>query len=244
MIDLIGRLIVPSGAIILLTVVSLVLFILRYRRFAILTAVSALVVYTVFGSGLIAHALLGPLERWHQPITDASLLGDVDVIVVLTAHAARLEKVSPPNWMNDSSAYRVIEAMWLRARHPDARILISGSPGPAMTLRDIFLSLGFGEDEVSVDADAHDTAESAANLKQHVKNDETCVLVTSAGHMPRAFMSFQHEGLNCRPVPTEFYTPFRLDTFSYLPTPSKLSLSDHAIHEYLGIAWYRIRGKL
>ncbi len=244
MIDVLGRLVVPSGVILLLTITSLILFILHFRRFAILTAVSGLVVYTVFGSGLVAHALLGPLERWHPPVTDASSLGDVDLIVVLTGHASRLETVSPPNWVNDSSAYRMIEAMWLKAQNTDSRILISGSLVSAMTLRDVFLSLGLDEGEVLVDADAHDTAQSAANLKRHLKNDETCVLVTSAGHMPRAFMSFIHEGLNCLPVPTEFYTPFELSTFTYLPTPRKLSLSDHAIHEYLGIAWYRMRGKL
>jgi uncharacterized SAM-binding protein YcdF (DUF218 family) len=245
MIDIFGRLMVPSGIILVLIVATLVLcWSQRTRKISVRLALGALGIYALFGSGLVAHLLLGPLERCYEPITHPELLGEVDVIVLLTGYASTLDEVSPPSWLNDSSAYRVLETQWLKQQFPGSRILISGTEGSAETLKQVLVALGMDDAGIFIDAESTDTAASAENVARHMAPGERCVLVTSAGHMPRAMMSFELNGRSCFPVPTEFYTPFALDTFSYLPSPDKLRLSDLAAHEYLGIAWYWLRGRI
>lgn len=243
MIDMIGRLIVPSGAILVLIFAALLLcWRRRTRKLSLWLILGALGIYLVFGSGIVAHLLLGPLERSYEPVTDPELLGDVDVIVMLTGYASTVDEVSPPSWVNFSSAYRVLEVQWLQQRFPDSRVLISGTEGSARTLEQVMISLGMDADSIFIDAGARDTAASAGNVARRIAPGERCVLVTSAGHMPRSMMSFRHKGRECIPVPTEFYTPFELGPLSYLPSPDKLRLSDLAVHEYVGIAWYWMRG--
>jgi uncharacterized SAM-binding protein YcdF (DUF218 family) len=243
MIDIIARLMVPSGAILVLIFAAIILcWRRRTRKLSLWLTLGALGIYLVFGSGVVAHSLLGPLERCYDPVTDPELLGDVDVIVMLTGYASTVEKVSPPSWVNFSSAYRVMEVQWLKQRFPESRILISGTKGSARTLEQVMTSLGMDADGIFIDAGSRDTAASAGNVARHIASGERCVLVTSAGHMPRSMMSFAHKGRNCTPVPTEFYTPFKLAPLSFLPSPEKLRLSDLAVHEYAGIAWYWLRG--
>ncbi len=243
--DLLGRFLVPSGILILLLFVSLLLLLHpRTRRLVSYPAVTALVVYAVFGSGFVAHLLLGPLERAYPPVTDAGSLGNVEVIVVLTGYASEADQVSPPSWLNESSAYRVLEVLWLAEQLPDSRILVSGNDTSGQTMRRAFISLGVDADRINVDKDAVDTGVSASLTAETLPADTRCVLVTSAGHMPRAMLTFRRAGVDCTAVPTEYQTPFEPELLTQLPSPAKLRLSDLAMREYLGIVWYWLLGRI
>ena len=70
-------------------------------------------------------------------------------------------------------------------------------------------------------------------------------LVTHAFHMPRAVASFAAAGVEVIPAPTAFTgipenAPIRL--MDYLPQGSALQTSCLALHEYAGMAWYRLKG--
>jgi uncharacterized SAM-binding protein YcdF (DUF218 family) len=201
------------------------------------------VLYSLFGSGVIAHKLLEPLEAYYKPVINPISLGKVDNIIVLTGYAAPLDSLSPPSWVNGSSAYRIMEAIYIKQNHPEAKIIISGLLNSAKTIREVFISLGIKSDDLLVDRGGQDTYISAINLSSMLDNDENCVLVTSAGHMLRSMLTLEKQGLSCRPVPTEFYTPYQLTSLEYLPSPKYLYLSDLAVHEYIGIAWYKLIGK-
>lgn len=80
---------------------------------------------------------------------------------------------------------------------------------------------------------------SAALLKAH--GIRRVVLVTHAWHMRRAAPLFQAQGLDVVPAGIHFSST-RLDTvFSVLPTPAGLRDSSFALHEWLGILWYKLR---
>ena len=245
MTDLLGRFMVPSGILLLLLLVSLLLLLHpRLRHRAWYPAAAALALYAVFGSGIVAHLLLGPLERAYPPVTDARSQGNVEVIVVLTGYATESARTSPPSWLNESSAYRVLEVIWLADQLPEARILVSGSEASGKVMRRALVSLGVDANRVAVQKEAIDTGASAALIAEAMGSDTRCLLVTSAGHMPRAMLAIRHAGADCTAVPTEFYTPHALNLLAYLPSPAKLRLSDLAVHEYLGILWYWLLGKI
>jgi uncharacterized SAM-binding protein YcdF (DUF218 family) len=71
--------------------------------------------------------------------------------------------------------------------------------------------------------------------------------------MPRALAAFRHQGIDAIAAPTDF-TPglgedFRrggseleVDALNLLPNPQTLVESSAALHEYLGLALYRLAG--
>jgi len=69
-------------------------------------------------------------------------------------------------------------------------------------------------------------------------------LVTSAGHMRRAVGVFSKKGVVPIPAPTDYMLPRKARHASWTTNAVHLQASDIAVHEYLGIAWYRLTGRL
>jgi uncharacterized SAM-binding protein YcdF (DUF218 family) len=81
---------------------------------------------------------------------------------------------------------------------------------------------------------------SAAILKEN--GIDTVFLVTHAWHMPRAVMMFEQEGINVMPAPTIFTANvINPDWTYYIPSLSALLKTRIALHEFIGILWYKIR---
>jgi uncharacterized SAM-binding protein YcdF (DUF218 family) len=70
------------------------------------------------------------------------------------------------------------------------------------------------------------------------------LLVTSAMHMPRAAGAFRKVGFEVIAVPSDFHSGWREPNTPsrWLPSVYSLANSDIALHEWLGIAIYRLRG--
>jgi uncharacterized SAM-binding protein YcdF (DUF218 family) len=68
------------------------------------------------------------------------------------------------------------------------------------------------------------------------------LLVTHALHMPRAAWSFGQAGFTVTPFPTLRMGDMAADRAItvFLPSPRALWLTGQALHEYLGLAWYRL----
>ena len=80
---------------------------------------------------------------------------------------------------------------------------------------------------------------SAARLKQ--AGVRRIVLVTHAWHLRRAVPLFEAQGLGVVPAGIQFSST-RIDSpLDILPTPAGLRDSTYALHEWLGILWYKLR---
>lgn len=66
-------------------------------------------------------------------------------------------------------------------------------------------------------------------------------LVTHAWHMPRAARVFRQAGFEVIPAPTAFTTRYRTDLLTFLPDAHALRDSRIALHEMIGMVWYRIK---
>ncbi|MCP4995888.1 MAG: YdcF family protein [Gammaproteobacteria bacterium] len=69
-------------------------------------------------------------------------------------------------------------------------------------------------------------------------------LVTHAWHMPRALYAFESHGIEVIPAPTgyEHKTTDRLNLATdWMPSPKALQVSYYAVHEQLGMIWYRFK---
>ena len=75
----------------------------------------------------------------------------------------------------------------------------------------------------------------------HQANIRRILLVTDAMHMPRARQVFEQAGLEVVPMPTNFVSTRHTDAASFIPHAQALKYSHYALHEWLGLLWYRVR---
>ncbi len=244
MYELASYLATPSSLITLLLWVGIFSLLFRQsRRIARYCMISALLIYVVFATGPVSFWLLGKLEYRYDYLSDTSQLGDVGHIVVLAAHAEDNRSVPPSSRVNSSTAFRLMEAIRILELLPESKILISGSRHVTAVMKEVLISMGVDDEHILVDPNAFNTFESAINVAGMV-GKERVVLVTSAGHMPRSILVFRKVGIEPVPAPTDFLTYTNYLAISYLPSPLHLRNSDLAIHEYLGMLWYRFHGYL
>lgn len=83
---------------------------------------------------------------------------------------------------------------------------------------------------------------SALLLKQ--AGIQRIALVTHAWHLRRAASLFEAQGLAVIPAGTQFSGARMSSMFDLLPTPAGLRSSAFALHEWLGILWYKLRSNL
>lgn len=70
----------------------------------------------------------------------------------------------------------------------------------------------------------------------------SCIVVTTDVHMPRALLTFRHEGLQAVPAIASAPVSSQDPRKSWLPTPDGIEFSQAVLHEYAGYAWYKLRG--
>lgn len=93
-----------------------------------------------------------------------------------------------------------------------------------------------------VETDSRNTAENAQYARRLVPADRI-LLVTHALHMRRARMMFEANGFEVIPAPLGFRSIFDIAEVSFrdfVPSVDALDLSHDALHEYLGLVWYRL----
>lgn len=242
MYSVIGFLVTPSNLVILLFVAGVLLCaVRRLRRAGRSFLLAAMVLYAMFAIGPVSFWLLGRLEYEYPYLGDISSARDAEIIVVLAAYSDDDPNLPLSSRVNSSAAFRLMEALRIQRQVPGARIVISGPSRGTGVMKDVLVSLGMDEAKILIDDGALNTSQSAMNMKEIV-GDRRVVLVTSAGHMPRSMMVFRKAGMQPIPAPTDYLTFKNFLAISYLPSPLHLKNSDLAIHEYIGILWYRIRG--
>jgi uncharacterized SAM-binding protein YcdF (DUF218 family) len=110
-------------------------------------------------------------------------------------------------------------------------------------MAELLTSLGVPQGQVQLDNDAANTGESAANIRR-LLGDTPFYLVTSAGHMPRTMAVFAKAGMQPLPAPTDHRLPGTVAQAQWRPSAFHLECSDLAMHEHVGMWWYRLRGRI
>jgi uncharacterized SAM-binding protein YcdF (DUF218 family) len=214
----------------------------------------ALVWLLLLGCVPLSDALLRQLEDQYVEIApDADLGGYAGVVVLGGAmESGRVSEHHLHPLLNDS-AERMTVAVSLRQRSPGLRLVFSGGegelfgsgPNEAERARRFFVSMGVPKEALALELGSHNTYENAVFTRALAGVDirKPWLLMTSAWHMPRALATFQKAGWNVTPYPVDFRTGGSAPWSSY-------SLGTGAqhwellLHEWLGIAAYRLSGRL
>lgn len=241
---LLGLLTTPSGLAHVLFVLGIVAVFFARLRVAswYLLAVSGLITL-VFSSGMVAAALMSPLEYAYPRLQNAAQYPQARHIVVLTGWAGDDPDMPLTGRYGVSTAYRVLMALELHSERPDCDVIVSGDAETARLMGEGLVKLGLPPDKLLLENRSTTTAESAAMLKPML-GDQPFFLVTSAGHLPRTLGVIARQGLQAIPVPTDHQLARQWQRADWNPTPSSLLVSDRAAHEYIGLLWYRLRGAL
>ena len=234
----------PSYLIAFLFVIGIMLLITRrFRRFALALFVIGGIFYITLSSGPVSYWLIGRLEHRYPALTDVHVAKNAKIIVVLAGHADADPYFPISSAVNSSSAFRLMEAARLSRLITGSRIHITGNGDVPAVMKKTLVSLGIPDQTISVENQSRNTYESASRIRQ-ILGAGDIVLVTSAGHMIRSVGVFRKLGMNPIPAPTDYMTGPNCLAANYFPTASHLTYSDLAIHEYIGIVWYKITGRL
>lgn len=217
------------------------------RRLATLGALLLL----LLGYGAVSGRLLASLERRHAPVADVSAAaGRVRWVVVLGGGSSSDEGLPAVMRLSEGSLARLVEGVRLQRQLPESRLLVSGgsvfgSQPDAETMSALAVELGVDRGALELDAHSPDT-ETQAEVVHARLGAEEFYLVTSASHMPRALALFRKAGTNPLPAPTHFLTQNDrgLAPWDFFPSSGGLRRAEAATHEYLGLAWAKVRGKV
>lgn len=238
-------LILPPGIFVLLALLSGLWMLRRRAQWGILNLGLAGLIYFLSISP-VADSLMGPLERpWQIP---RKVTGDV-IVVLGGGVKSGVPDFSGRGFPASASLSRLVTGLRIH-RATNLPIILSGGKvhagkdAEAPVARRILLDLGMAAAPIIIEDQSRDTMENARFVKEicQKKNWRQPILVTSAAHMARASRAFRKAGMEVNPYPVDFLVTLpRAYTWpDYLPGIGALATSAMAIHEYLGLLFYKL----
>ncbi|MCC3751618.1 MAG: YdcF family protein [Halorhodospira halophila] len=256
-----GAVLMPLSLLVLAGIVGLVLLFTRYGRWGrgvLIVTVAALYLASWEPT---ASRLLAPLEQRYPALLDPAGIAEgeeapVTDIVVL-GHGHRLDPQLPVTAQaNADGVTRVLEGVRLQRHFPQSTLWLTGgavrgdTPNSAVLHR-LMGEVGLDAGAVERLAEPRNTAEEARAMAERLGDEAgSIILVTEASHMPRAMGLFRGQGLKPIPAPTRHRVREREPGaeahpgHGLRPSVHALHMTERAFHEYLGIAWGRIRGEI
>ena len=184
-----------------------------------------------------------------DPTTD-DIVPAVKWIVVLGGGNMSDPKIPVTSQLSEAAMVRLIEAVRLHNRIPESKLILSGGGvsgliSEAETMPRIAKAIGVNQEDLVLETDSKDTEDQARLIKPIVGNEEF-ILVTSAAHMPRSMALFKKLGMQPIPAPTNHltYESQGINPGSFFPSSGGLRKVESALHEYLGLVWARLRGRI
>lgn len=242
--NFIAAFLLPPLSLILLMTAGLLLLKRRPRLGKALLAAGLVLLYAL-STPLVAGSLIRLLQV--APLPANANLSGVGAIVVLGA--GRYEDA--PEYGGDTANALALErlryAATLQRRTGLPLLVTGGAPDGGMPegrfMQEI-LEKEFGVPVRWMEDASDNTRENAINsarilAREHIRR---ILLVTHAWHMPRAEAAFERAGLQVIPAGTHFAGSRPPGLMSFVPDAGALRVSAYALHEAIGLVWYRLRG--
>ena len=213
----------------------------RHRRGRFLTLAAA-GLSLLFGATPLGSWLIEPLEQRFPPSTIERAPATILVL-------GGAESLAASEWrhqleLNDAGE-RVLEGAALAHRFPAAKLSIAGGiqlKNSTLTdvglVKDAWTRIGISPERIVL---VNGTVDTCANALGARRLPRPILLVTSAAHMPRAIACFRAAGIEPLTYPVDFRAIRPGRPIGGVPGNSQRV--DFALHEWIGLAWYRLRGR-
>ena len=227
------QLLVPSSFLLFLAFLGLIfLFIFKKKFFGRLLMFLAVLLYYLFSITPVSNFLLASLENKYSPLSLGEIQEADRVVLLLGGRESDV--------LRGSEVLRIAHL-----KNQKVEIIISGTDPllagseEALGLKQFFVNRGLKEENIIIEGQSRNTWENTRNAKELV-GEEPFFLVTSAYHMMRAEKEFKKIETKPIPAPTDFKIKTeKYNVFDFLPDSLNLRNCDLALHEYLGILWYK-----
>lgn len=243
----IGGMILPLPLLLMLIALGLLLvWFTRFQRSGKIVITTGWLVLLLLSLQPVADGLLRPIEDKY-PTWQGNQ--KVAYIVVLGGGYTWDDKWAPSSNLINNSLPRLNEGIRLWLANPGSKMIFTGAPAktnPVSTAEAgarVAESLGVPRAAIITLDSPKDTEEEAAAVKQAI-GDAPFLLVTSASHLPRAMIFFEHAGLHPLPAPAnQLAVSAPLNPWERaIPSPAWLMHSDRVGYETLGRLWQWLKG--
>jgi uncharacterized SAM-binding protein YcdF (DUF218 family) len=250
------KLLDPTSLSLILLLASAGLWRWKREKLARISFWSALAMLFVCGNGWLVGAMTKHLEWQYLP---PNTVPEADAILVLSGGIEGKVPPRPTVEVGDVGDRLLYGAYLFRSGRAPQIICTGGVATGGITRRPAaedmaeFLELiGIPGSSIVTEVKSENTHEHAKNLYPLLKEKhfKRILLVTSAMHMPRSMGVFKKlcPGMDFIPAPTDFHAtvPQPMAWYRHMmalvPTPRSLLNFSEVTHEYVGIAYYRVRG--
>jgi uncharacterized SAM-binding protein YcdF (DUF218 family) len=249
------RLIYPVGMTSLLIVVAAAI-VLRRPSIARTCCLIAFSILFLASNRWVNFALVRPLEDSYLSSISPSA---ADAIVILGGSVG--PAFQPRRNVHLMTGDRLLYAAMLYRSHKAPLVVVTGAMVPwreselteGKSTSQVLVLMGVPPSAIVMEPPSSNTYQEANAVKQVMRthNLHRILLVTSAMHMPRAYRTFRHQGIDSIPSPTDFAVTdddvvqsdatFEEFALSLIPDVNVLATTTAALKEYIGLVYYWAR---
>ena len=221
----------------------------QWPRPARFTLCLLLVLYYGFTTRPLTQALVEPLETYYRPPASMPIRHDA-IIIFIGSPKLQPYTERPMIVGTRISDLLLCGLVYVHAGSAPKVVLAGEAPGEVnhtaagmVVLQEWAVLLGYPRELIIAEAKSSATHDRARAIKQLLGSDSRILLLDSAMHLPRSAAAFKKVGFTVTPIPCDY----ELSTASwhlsdFVPQGRNLKASSAAVHEYLGLITYRLRG--
>ena len=222
----------------------------RAARRALVAVTTVYLLASIYAVPLAASWLL--TSGYHQfarndvppgPTALVVLGSGVETVVGWANQFAVPDDIEAERVLETYRVYQLLNPRWVIASggNPNGE---DGYETSSVNMKRLFVQLGIPADKILLQSTSRDTHEEAVLLADMIRaiHAQHVVLVTSAVHMRRAVGAFRAARVNVVPAIAPDSEYFDSWPHFLLPTPHGLTYSAEVAHEFLGLAYYVVRG--
>jgi uncharacterized SAM-binding protein YcdF (DUF218 family) len=224
----------------------------RPRGRALKAACLLVSVLFVVSTEAVGYLAIASLESAYPPTPETPK--PTDTLVVLSGGLS-VDEAGEEVRLGDDTLKRCLYAVRVYRRAGGCRMILSGGkvdwsePGPtyAAAMRDFVVEMGVRPDDLVLEEKSSSTYENAVYSKPLVAQTGggRIFLVTEATHMYRSEKCFRAQGVDVMPAPCDHHVGrFESTPNTFLPSARGISQVVRASHEWLGVVWYWLRGRI
>jgi uncharacterized SAM-binding protein YcdF (DUF218 family) len=191
------------------------------------------------------------LESWYPATRFPD--GDAGAIVVLGGSVHAID-VSQPEALPLYDTYvRCRHAAWLYRNWKALPVVASGgeTSGPtrlviADVMRQTLIEAGVPDAMIWTEGRSRSTYENALFTSRLLreKGIHRIALVTEGHHLPRSIQCFRKQGIDAAPAGCDYrHLAFNGRWQQFFPSAQMIHNNEDTLHEWAGLAWYRVSGK-
>ncbi len=252
---IIMQFIFPPGGIILAVLLISLLFLINRKKLATCLTIFLVFFLFLFSSWFGEYILLRPLEDDYsalQEIPNDNLNLSNPAIVVLgggliedsLAEKTGKTEIGEVTLARLYGAYGIYQEIKCPIWVSGGRVPgYSGDVPSAEIMEEVLTKMGVSPNNIFQESDSRTTFENAIFTIEEIKQQgyQEIILVTSALHMRRSVQSFENSEITIIPAPVNYlFENTKPGILNILPNGSSWNHNLRALHEWIGLLYYRI----